>query len=312
MDVTSWLLFTSVLVNQMGRVLIPAIKTTVIADPVMGSEFKDKVGMFLSGVSIVCLGGKLLGAAVTDKLGGWLILIAVFAIWIVATGGAVVAQSVDVFGYAWLLNSFAYTITWGAVLQVIGATYTNDSEKTAQLTFASSASRFGATIGNIVYGQLLTAGFGWRQVCMPMIPLQALLLLLVIYKWNSATPAAAPKPATPKAGEAPAPPKTSAFGAMLNPKPNPDPTLNPNPNPNPNPIPNPNPNPNLSRCHAQPRLLADAHPEDGAVHLHPVLHELHPAAAARGLWSRPRPVRHARWRRTGRLCRWPAHRRRLL
>jgi len=215
MDVTSWLLFTSVLVNQMGRVLIPAIKTTVIADPVMGSEFKDKVGMFLSGVSIVCLGGKLLGAAVTDKLGGWLILIAVFAIWIVATGGAVVAQSVDVFGYAWLLNSFAYTITWGAVLQVIGATYTNDSEKTAQLTFASSASRFGATIGNIVYGQLLTAGFGWRQVCMPMIPLQALLLLLVIYKWNSATPAAAPKPATPKAGEAPAPPKTSAFGAML-------------------------------------------------------------------------------------------------
>jgi len=207
MDVTSWLLFTSVLVNQMGRVLIPAIKTTVIADPEMGSEFKDKVGMFLSGVSIVCLGGKLLGAAVTDKLGGWLILIAVFAIWIVATGGAVVAQSVDIFGYAWLLNSFAYTITWGAVLQVIGATYTNDSEKTAQLTFASSASRFGATIGNIVYGQLLTAGFGWRQVCMPMIPLQALLLLLVIYKWNSATPAAAPKPATPKAGEAPAPPK---------------------------------------------------------------------------------------------------------
>ena len=215
LDVTSWLLFLSVLINQMGRVLVPAIKTKVMKDAAMGTEFTDKVGLLLSAVSIVCLGGKFLGAAVTDKLGGWLVLIAVFAIWIVATIGAVIASTVDLFGYAWLLNSFAYTITWGAVVQVIGANY-GDQERPAELAKASSASRFGATIGNIVFGQLLSAGLTWRQVCMPMVPLQAVLLLMCIYKWN-ANKAAAAAPAAKKADgkKADEPPPTSIVGAVL-------------------------------------------------------------------------------------------------
>lgn len=214
MDVTSWLLFLSVLVNQSGRVLVPAIKTSVLADPDMGPEFKDKVGALLSAVSIVCLGGKLLGAVVTDKLGGWLVLIVVFVCWVIATIGAILSPTVDLFGYAWLLNSFAYTITWGAALQVIGATYEKADDKAAQLAFASSASRFGATIGNIFYGQLLSAGLSWRQVCMPMVPAQLLLLVLCVYKWA----ATAPAPATAKkaeakktAGDEPAPSVLSAF-----------------------------------------------------------------------------------------------------
>jgi len=63
------------------------------------------VGGLLSAVSIVCLGGKLLGAAFTDRLGGWVVLVAVFAIWIVATVGAIATPTVDIFGAAWLLNS---------------------------------------------------------------------------------------------------------------------------------------------------------------------------------------------------------------
>ena len=81
---TTYLLFTANLVNQMGRVLVPAIKTTVLADAEFGAEFQDKVGGLLGSVSLVCLGGKLLGAAVTDRLGGWVVLIAVFATWLVA------------------------------------------------------------------------------------------------------------------------------------------------------------------------------------------------------------------------------------
>ena len=52
-------------------------------------------------------------------LGGWLVLIVVFVCWVIATIGAILSPTVDLFGYAWLLNSFAYTITWGATIQVI-------------------------------------------------------------------------------------------------------------------------------------------------------------------------------------------------
>jgi len=214
-DSTAWLLFVAVLGNQMGRVMIPAIKTSVQVDATMGAEFQEKVGIFLSGVSIVCLAGKLLGAAVTDKLGGWLVLSLVFVIWLIATLGAMVSTSVDVFGYMWLLNSFAYTITWGAALQVIGATYTDPVQKSANLTFTASASRFGATIGNIVFGQLLSAGLSWREVMTPMLPVQAGLLLLCLYNLaagNKAAPAAATKAGgKKKADEAPPPSALSAF-----------------------------------------------------------------------------------------------------
>jgi MFS family permease len=201
-DFTAWLLFFSVFTNQMGRVMVPAIKTSVLADAAMGTEFKDKAGLFLSGVSIVCFGGKLLGAAVTDKLGGWIVLVAVFVIWIVATCGSIFSTSVDLFGYAWLLNSFAYTITWGAALQVIGATYEKDAEaKASNLAFCSSASRFGATIGNIAFGQLLSAGISWRNVQLPMIPLQVLLLAVCLYKSAGGEAAAAAAAAAPKGGD---------------------------------------------------------------------------------------------------------------
>ena len=45
---TSWLLFIAVLTNQAGRVLVPAIKTSVLADPAMGPEFKEVVGAQLA------------------------------------------------------------------------------------------------------------------------------------------------------------------------------------------------------------------------------------------------------------------------
>jgi MFS family permease len=170
-DVTSWLLFFAGLTNQMGRVMIPAVKTSIMDDAEFGPDFKANVGGFLSGVSLVCMGGKMLGAAVTDKLGGWVVLTAVFAIWIVATLGAVSTPSVMVFGGMWLFNSLAYTVTWGAQVQVIGAVYAKD-ERPAQLSNAASSSRVGATVGNIAFGQLLSAGVPWRKAIVFMLPLQ--------------------------------------------------------------------------------------------------------------------------------------------
>lgn len=62
MDSTSWLIFFAGLVNQAGRVMIPAVKTSVMADAAFGVTFKQNVGAMLSGVSIVCLGGKMVSS----------------------------------------------------------------------------------------------------------------------------------------------------------------------------------------------------------------------------------------------------------
>ena len=198
-DACSWLLFAAVLVNQAGRVMIPAIKTSVLVDPDFSPAFEQNVGAMLSGVSLVCLGGKLLGAALTDKLGGWLVLIAVFVMWIIATVASFSTYDVQVFGGAWLLNSFAYTVTWGAAVQVIGSKYSDDKERDAQLVKVASASRFGATFGNIIFGQLLSAGLHWRQALMPVVPLQAVLLVACAYYWSTSRAAAAPSPRTSSA-----------------------------------------------------------------------------------------------------------------
>jgi len=214
-DVTSWLLFLAVLVNQAGRVMIPAIKTSVLADDDFKPDFGETVGAMLSGVSLVCLGGKLLGAAVTDKLGGWLVLIVVFVLWLISTAGAIVTTSVPVFGAAWLLNSFAYTITWGSCVQVIGTTYEKDADRSAQLSKAASASRFGATFGNILFGQLLSAGLHWRYALLPILPVQAVLLLMCSYYWytNRASSKPPAAPAKKEAAAASKPKEGAAGGA---------------------------------------------------------------------------------------------------
>jgi len=214
-DACSWLLFAAVLVNQAGRVMIPAIKTSVLVDPDFAPAFEQNVGAMLSGVSLVCLGGKLLGAALTDKLGGWLVLISVFVMWIIATVASFSTYDVQVFGGAWLLNSFAYTVTWGAAVQVIGSKYSDDKERDAQLVKVASASRFGATFGNIIFGQLLTAGLHWRQALMPVVPLQAVLLVACAYYWSTSRAAAAPATKAKAKAEPAAAAGPSALQAML-------------------------------------------------------------------------------------------------
>ena len=136
---TSWLLFLAVLVNQSGRVMVPSVMTAILADPHMPVD-ADVRATYLALVSAVCLGGKFLGGAVTDTLGGWLVLIAVFLAFAASSALLITTHSANAFGAAWLINSLAYTITWGAACQVIGAAY-DEKERPAQLTKIASASR---------------------------------------------------------------------------------------------------------------------------------------------------------------------------
>ena len=49
LDMTAWGLFIAGLINQMGRVMIPAVKTTIMADPVRLGGFKEQVGSVAVG-----------------------------------------------------------------------------------------------------------------------------------------------------------------------------------------------------------------------------------------------------------------------
>ena len=185
---TSWLLFLAVLVNQSGRVMVPAVMTAILADSHMPVD-ADVRATYLALVSAVCLGGKFLGGAITDTLGGWLVLIAVFIAFAASSALLITTHSANAFGAAWLINSLAYTITWGAACQVIGAAY-DEKERPAQLTKIASASRFGATLGSMLFGTLLKSGMTWRMSLAPAIPAQALLAAVCMYEWsNSAKPA---------------------------------------------------------------------------------------------------------------------------
>jgi sugar phosphate permease len=84
----------------------------------------------------------------------------------------------------WLVNSLAYTITWGAAVQVIGVAF-DETERPAQLTKAASASRFGASLGSMMFGTLLKAGLTWRQALMPAVPIQILIGLGCLYCWSA-------------------------------------------------------------------------------------------------------------------------------
>ena len=204
MDTTSLLLFLSVLVNQVGRVMVPSVMTSILADPDFDLTV-DARKNFLAGVSAVCLAGKLVGGVVTDKLGGWTLLIGVFVGFFVSSFVLTTTNDVQTFGFMWWLNSLAYTVTWGAACQIIGAAY-EPAARPAQLTLIASASRFGAALGSMFFGRLLKAGLHWREALMPTAAAQALLAVLCAAKLLSAGGA-------PRASEPPkkgAPPSPSA------------------------------------------------------------------------------------------------------
>lgn len=179
----------AVLINQTGRVMIPSVMTSVLADPEIAVD-ADSRAVMLAGVSAVCLGGKFLGGAVTDKLGGWIVLIVVFIAFAGSSAWLIASSSATIFGAMWLLNSLAYTVTWGAACQVIGVAY-DEKERPAQLTKIASASRFGATLGSMAFGTLLKSGLHWRKALAPAVPAQGLLALMCFYKWSTASKAAA-------------------------------------------------------------------------------------------------------------------------
>uniref|UniRef100_A0A7S0P042 Major facilitator superfamily (MFS) profile domain-containing protein n=1 Tax=Calcidiscus leptoporus TaxID=127549 RepID=A0A7S0P042_9EUKA len=156
--------------------MVPSVMTSILADEAFVLSVDARKDM-LAGVSAVCLLGKVLGGLITDAVGGWTLLVAVFICFTASSFVLTTTTSVATFGAMWWLNSLAYTVTWGAACQIIGASY-EVSERPAQLTRIASASRFGASLGSMFFGRLLKAGLHWRQALMPTGIVQALLAVL--------------------------------------------------------------------------------------------------------------------------------------
>ena len=108
MDTISLLLFTAVLINQAGRVMVPSVMTSIMADPSFDLTVDARKEM-LAGVSVVCLVGKIVGGAITDRLGGWSLLFFVFSTYIISTALICTTNDVKTFGAMWWLNSLSYT-----------------------------------------------------------------------------------------------------------------------------------------------------------------------------------------------------------
>ncbi|KAG8470143.1 hypothetical protein KFE25_008564 [Diacronema lutheri] len=187
------LLFVAVMINQMSRVMIPSLLATIKEDSSFGVAADGSFAItsalptMLPLTSMTCLVGKLALGTVTDRLGGSVILVIVFALFAASSAGLIATSSVRVFGSMWVLNSLAYTATWGAATQVIQKAFPKD-EWATQISSIASAGRLGAAAGAIVYGSLLAQGLSWRQVF--AAPLAVQLLLVPTCVWQHSTVAA--------------------------------------------------------------------------------------------------------------------------
>ncbi|KAJ1633226.1 major facilitator superfamily domain-containing protein [Pavlovales sp. CCMP2436] len=184
------LLFVAVMMNQVSRVMIPSLLSTIKEDSSFGSAADGSLALagalptMLPITSMTCLIGKLALGTVTDRVGGSTILILVFALFVASTAGLIATKSVTVFGLMWVLNSLAYTATWGAATQVIHAAFPKEAWPT-QLSSIASAGRLGAAVGAIIYGSLLAEGLTWRAVF--AVPLVVQVGLVVLCLWQHAT-----------------------------------------------------------------------------------------------------------------------------
>lgn len=170
--------------------MIPSLLSTIKEDKSFGFAANGAPALatalptMLPITSMTCLVGKLALGTVTDRLGGSAILILVFALFALASAGLCTTTSVQVFGLMWVLNSLAYTATWGAATQVIHAAFPKEEWPT-QLSSIASAGRLGAAAGAIIYGFLLAQGLSWRRVF--AVPMGVQLLLVPMCLWQHAT-----------------------------------------------------------------------------------------------------------------------------
>lgn len=176
--------------SQVSRVMIPSLLSTIKEDPAFGTAADGKAAIasalptILPITSMTCLFGKLALGTATDRLGGSFILIIVFALFASSSAGLILTSDVHVFGGMWVLNSLAYTATWGAATQVIHAAFPKE-EWPVQLSSIASAGRLGAAAGAIIYGFLLQQGLTWRRVF--VVPTLVQLALIGMCVWQHAT-----------------------------------------------------------------------------------------------------------------------------
>lgn len=140
-----------------------------VATPLILKEFGSQ-GIDKSVIgSIVSLGvlfyavGKIFNGILADFLGGKLMLLIGMAVSIVATIVFGLGTGVLIFGISWIINRLFQSAGWGAIVKTVSNWFSFRSYGRI-MGIISLSFLFGDAIARLLFGRLLSIGFGWRQV----------------------------------------------------------------------------------------------------------------------------------------------------
>jgi MFS family permease len=138
---------------------------SIIASIMVLSACLSSIELSVSSVMLLStfanMAAKFLLGPPTDTLGGKFTLqISMFSMTILLILLSF-CQSSKLFIFQWILLSFLYSSTWGAIQKIIRETFSKDKWSN-QINYVAAASRFGNLLSAIVYGALVSRGFNWR------------------------------------------------------------------------------------------------------------------------------------------------------
>ena len=138
--------------------------------------------LFLATMGTVA--GKLLLGAPTDKFGGHFMLQLCLGINALALGHlSTTTASTLSFSVVWIIVSFLYGSTWGAVSAVVRREFTQN-EWGSQLGITAAFSRIGSLGSSVAFGAILAKKGSWRSVFRAAAALQAIILGIYLASRN--------------------------------------------------------------------------------------------------------------------------------
>lgn len=141
--------------------------------------------LFLATMGTVA--GKLLLGPPTDKFGGHFMLQLCLAINALALGHLSTTASTLSFSAVWIIVSFLYGSTWGAVSAVVRREFRRN-EWGSQLGITAAFSRVGSLGSSLAFGAILASKGSWRSVFRAAAALQAIILAIYLASGNIIAP----------------------------------------------------------------------------------------------------------------------------
>ena len=141
---------------------LPCCLSTISLDPSISLP-SSLLSNIVSTSTLIIVSGKFLLGPPTDIFGGHTALILSMFIMSFLSYLATFMNSGYYFGISWMILSFAYSSTWGAVGKVIRENFPSHLWA-SQISLMAASSRLGNLSGYVIFGLVLNSGLGWRQL----------------------------------------------------------------------------------------------------------------------------------------------------